>query len=226
MRVHLQREINKLKQQILEMSADVESAVSDAVRAVENRDMLLARSVIEHEARTNAREVDVEEECLKILALHQPVAADLRYLVAVLKINNDLERIGDLAVHIAQGALQLCEMPVMEVPSQLGDMAEKSKQMLRWVLDAFVRVDANEAYEIRHADVELDNLNRSLSSCLKSRITSNPAHLEPLLKLLHIARHLERIGDHATNIAEDLIYLVEGKIVRHTSNGPHGHSSH
>jgi phosphate transport system protein len=216
MRVHFQREIDKLKRQILEMSAEVEKAVSESVRAVENRDVSLAAAVIEHESRTNAREVDVEEECLKILALHQPVAADLRYLVAVLNINRDLERIGDLAVHIAQGAQVLCEMPPVTIPTQLGEMAAKSQQMLKRVLDAFVNVDVAAAREIRLADAELDALNRAMAARLKAEITRNPALLEPLLKLMNIARHLERIGDHATNIAEDLLYLIEGKIVRHT----------
>lgn len=217
MRVHFQREIDKLKQQILGMSAEVEEAVADAVRAVETRDPELANSVLEKENQTNAHEVDVEEECLKILALHQPVAADLRYLVAVLKINHDLERIGDLAVHVAQGALLLCEMPPVEIPSQLGEMASKSQQMLKKVLDAFVSVDVVAAREIRLADSDLDALNRAMAARLKTEMSRHPEHLEALLKLMHIARHLERIGDHATNIAEDLIYLIEGKIVRHTT---------
>jgi phosphate transport system protein len=216
MRVHFQREIDKLKHQILEMSADVERAVADAVRAVEQHDADLARAVLEHESQTNARDIDVEEECLKILALHQPVAADLRYLVAVLKINHDLERIGDLAAHIAQGALFLCEMPPVEIPLQLGDMAAKAQQMLRKVLDAFVDVDIVAAREVRLADSEIDALKRSMAARLKAEITCSPALLEPLLKLMHITRHVERIGDHATNIAEDLIYLIEGRIVRHT----------
>ena len=215
MRVHFQREIDKLKRQILEMSANVEEAVANATSAVETRNAVLAKSVVEHEDLTNAREVDVEEECLKILALHQPVAADLRYLIAVLKINHDLERIGDLAVHIAQGALLLCDMPPIEIPLQLGEMAAKSQQMLTKVLDAFVNVDVAAAREIRLADTELDTLNRDMAIRLKNEMTRRPELLEPLLKLMHIARHLERIGDHATNIAEDLIYLIEGKIVRH-----------
>lgn len=217
MRVHFQREIDKLKQQILGMSAEVEEAVSAAVRAVETRDAELAKSVLEQENQTNVHEVDVEEECLKILALHQPVAADLRYLVSVLKINHDLERIGDLAAHIAQGSLQLCEMPPVDIPLQLGEMAAKSKQMLRRVLDAFVNVDIVAAREIRLADSELDALHRAMAARLKAEMIRSPALLEPFLKLMHIARHLERIGDHATNIAEDLIYLIEGKIVRHTT---------
>ncbi|MEI6167542.1 MAG: phosphate signaling complex protein PhoU [bacterium] len=216
MRIHFQREIDKLKRQILEMCANVEDSVSDAVKAVETRDASLAKSVLEHENQTNAREVDVEEECLKILALHQPVAADLRYLIAVLKINHDLERIGDLAAHIAQGALLLCDMPPIDIPLQLGEMADTSQSMLKKVLDAFVNEDLAAARGIRLADSQLDSLNRTMATRLKAEITRRPEHLEALLKLMHISRHLERIGDHATNIAEDLIYLIEGKIVRHT----------
>lgn len=217
MKVHFQREIDKLKQQILGLSADVEKSVSDAVRAVETRDATLAEAVLAHENQTNAREVDVEEECLKILALHQPVAADLRYLIAVLKINQDLERIGDLAAHIAQSAILLCDMPQVDIPLQLGEMAAMSQQMLKRVLDAFVNVDIAAAREIRLADSELDALNRRMADRLKAVISRRPELLEPLLKLMHISRHLERIGDHTTNIAEDLIYLIEGKIVRHTT---------
>jgi phosphate transport system protein len=217
MRVHFQREIDKLKLQILEMSADVEEAVREAMQSVEERDPDKARKVLENERVTNARDVDVEEECLKILALHQPVAADLRYLVSVLKINTDLERIGDLAVHIAEGSLALSELSPVEIPTQLGEMAAKSQFMLKKVLDAFVNLDVVAAREVRLADSELDALNRAMSSRLRAEIGRSPALVEPLIKLMRIASRLERIGDHATNIAEDLIYLIEGKIVRHTS---------
>lgn len=215
MRIHFLREIDKLKQQLLGMSAKVEEAVSDAMRAVETRDEAPARSVIQRESLTNAWDVDVEEECLKILALHQPVAADLRHLVAVLKINHDLERIGDLAVHIAEGALVLGALAPVTIPGQMGQMAVKSQQMLKRVLDGFVNEDVEAARQVRMADHELDDLNRETARILKGLIREQPGDLEQLIKLMHIARHLERIGDHAVNIAEDLIYQVEGKIVRH-----------
>ena len=215
MRVHFQREIDKLKRQLLEMSANVERSVSEAVRAIANREPNLARKVLEHEQLTNTREVDVEEECLKILALHQPVAADLRYLVAVLKINHDLERIGDLAAHIAQSALAMGTLPPVEVPTELGDLATQSQSLLKRVLDAFVDESVEGARAIQADDERIDALYRTLVETLKARIVSQPGRLEPLLKLIHVARHLERIGDHATNIAEDLIYIIEGRIVRH-----------
>jgi phosphate transport system protein len=216
MRVHLQRDIEKLKRRILALSAEVENDVRAAVRAVEQRDENLAREVIRCEILTNAMEVDVEDEGLKILALHQPVAADLRYIVAVIKINHDLERIGDLAVHIAERGLFLCGQPPVEIPSRLGEMADKTEAMLRKVLDAFVNLNATAAREVCADDREIDGINRDIMGQVKAAVTRDPASFELALQVLHISRHLERIADHATNIAEDLIYLVEGRIVRHT----------
>jgi phosphate transport system protein len=215
MRVHLQREIDKLKIQILALGAEVEDNVRAAVRSTEERDAALAHAVIKRDSDTDMQEVNVEEECLKILALHQPVASDLRYIIAVFKINNDLERIGDLAVHIAERGLFLCSQPSLEKSFPLGVMAEKSQQMLKKVLNAFVHVDAYAAREVWLADNEIDDMNHEIFNIVKEAIVRNPGSLEALLQIMHIARHLERIADHATNIAEDLIYLIEGKIVRH-----------
>jgi phosphate transport system protein len=216
MRVHLQRDIDKLKQRILALSAEVENDVRAAVRAVEDRDERLARQVVSREAQTNSMEVDVEDDCLKILALHQPVAADLRYIISVLKINRDLERIGDLAVHIAERGLFLCDQAPINIPFRLGEMADKAQAMLKKVLDAFVNLNDAEAHEVCVADSEIDAINRDISKQVKTAVAENPALLEPLLQIMHISRHLERIADHATNIAEDLIFLIEGRIVRHT----------
>jgi phosphate transport system protein len=212
----MQREIEKLKRQILALSAEVESDVRTAVRAVENRDSALAETVLSREALTNAMEVDVEEECLKILALYQPVAADLRYIVAVLKINHDLERIGDISVHIAERGLFLCQQPKIEVPFRLGHMADKTQAMLKKVLDAFVNMSETAAREVCAEDNEVDEINREIFHQVKQAVIDNPPMFERLLQIMHISRHLERIADHATNIAEDLIYLIEGRIVRHT----------
>ena len=215
MRVHLQREVEKLKRQILALSAEVEDSVRAAVRAVEERDATLAQSVINRETATNTMEVDVEEECLKILALHQPVATDLRYIIAVLKINHDLERIGDLAVHIAERGLFLCGQPQIEGPLRLGEMADKAQVMLKRVLDAFVNLSDKAAWNVCAADHEVDDLNREIFQYIKEAVRKNPDSFEIMLQVLHIARHLERIADHVTNIAEDLIYMIEGRIVRH-----------
>ena len=216
MRVHLQRDVEKLKRQILALSAEVESDVRTAVRAIEDRNEELARQIVDREAQINAMEVDVEENCLKILALHQPVAADLRYIIAVLKINQDLERIGDLAVHIAERGLFLCGQPLINMPFRLGEMADKAQAMLKKVLDAFVNLNDTAAREVCAADSEIDAINRDIFQQIKKAVTQNPALFESLLQIMHIARHLERIADHATNIAEDLIYMIEGRIVRHT----------
>lgn len=213
---HMQREIDRLKRRLLELSAEVENDVRMAVRAVEDRDPPLAEAVLGREAQINATEVEVEEECLKILALYQPVAGDLRYIIAVLKINQDLERIGDLAVHIAERGLFLCQQPRLDIPFRLGTMADKAQAMLKHVMDAFVNLDEAAARAVCAADREIDDIHLEIFQQVKTAVTGNAQLFEPLLQVLHISRHLERIADHATNIAEDLIYLIEGRIVRHT----------
>ena len=215
MNIQLQKEIEKLKKQILTLSAEVEDNVRTAVRSVEERDAALAHSVIKRDNDTNMEEVDVEEECLKILSLHQPVASDLRYIIAVLKINQDLERIGDLAVHIAERAIFLCSRPHIAIPVRLEQMANKTQQSLKKVLDAFVNFNETAAREVCASDREIDDMNQEIFQQVKAVIVKNPDQFESLLQIMHISRHLERIGDHATNIAEDLIYLIEGRIVRH-----------
>ncbi|MFH1477223.1 MAG: phosphate signaling complex protein PhoU [Verrucomicrobiota bacterium] len=212
---HLQQEIDKLKRRLLALSADVENDVRIAVRSVEDREKTLAETVLKRETHINSAEVEVEEECLKILALYQPVAADLRYIIAVLKINQDLERIGDLAVHIAERGQFLCQQPRFDFPFRLGIMADKTQAMLKKVLDAFVNLDDAAARTVCAADDEIDAIHREIFLQVKAAITGNVQLFEPLLQILHISRHLERIADHATNIAEDLIYLIEGRIVRH-----------
>ncbi len=216
MRIHLQRELERLKRQILQLGAEVEEDVYNAVQALDARNRALAETVIAREARTNAMEVDVEEECLKILALHQPVAADLRYIIAVLKINQDLERIGDLAVHIAECSLKLCRQPEPEMPFRLGDMAGKAQLMLKKVLDAFINQNEAAAHEVCAADHEIDRIKDEIFQQTKTAMAQRPEHCDTLIEIMNVARHLERIADHATNIAEDLIYLIEGRIVRHT----------
>jgi len=214
---HLQQEIDKLKRRLLALSAEVENDVRMAVRAVEDREETLAETVLRREAQINATEVEVEEECLKILALYQPVAADLRYIIAVLKINQDLERIGDLAVHIAERGQFLCHQPRIDIQFRLGTMADKAQAMLKKVLDAFVNLDDAAARAVCAADGEIDAIHREIFQQVKIAVTGNALLFEPLLQILHISRHLERIADHATNIAEDLIYLIEGRIVRHAT---------
>lgn len=215
MPVHLQREVELLKKKALSLCATVESSVQRAVRAVSERNDRLAAEVIASDVDIDHAEIDVEEECLKILALHQPVAIDLRFIVAVLKMNNDLERIGDLAVNIAQRAQFLNARQPVAVPFDLGGLAEKAQNMFRRSLDALVNMNAALARAVCGMDDEVDAINRQMYDQVKDMIRQHPEHLDSLIALLSISRYLERIADHATNIAEDVVYMIEGRIVRH-----------
>lgn len=212
---HLERAIENLKRNILALTAVVEQRVRMAVRSVKDRDAKLAKKIIHGDIEIDHTEVDIEEECLKILALHQPVAVDLRFIVAVLKINNDLERIADLAVNIAERAAFLATQPKIDVPFDFPLMAEKAQSMLRRSLDALVNLEPSIAAEVCMADEEVDAINREMYAQVKEEIRKHIGNLDSLIHLLSISRHLERIADHATNIAEDVIYMVEGKIIRH-----------
>jgi phosphate transport system protein len=212
---HLEHELERLKRQILSLSALVEESVRDAVLALERRDERLAQQVIERDVEVDQAEVDLEEECLKVLALHQPVAIDLRFIVAALKINNDLERIGDLAVNVAERAQYLAAHDPVEIPFDFAAMAEKARNMVRVSLDALVNLDPHLAREVCAADDEVDAMNREMYLAVQRRILERPDQIAALIHLLSTSRHLERIADHATNIAEDVLYMVEGEIVRH-----------
>jgi phosphate transport system protein len=216
MPVHLEREIGRLKTLISSLAAHVEEAVEKAVRAVTDRDGELARSVIEFDPEIDFMEVEVEEECLKVLALHQPVAHDLRLIIAVLKVNNDLERIGDLAANIAEQAAFLASASRIEIPYDLPGMAAKVREMLRRSLDALTETDAGIARAVREADDEVDAIDREMYPEVRAAIRARPDDMEALIRLLRVSQNLERIADHATNIAEDVIYLAEGEIIRHS----------
>jgi len=222
MSVHLQREIERLKRAILSLSALVEENVGVAVRALLDRDKELAERLIRLDQQVDQREVDVEEECLKILALHQPVAIDLRFIVSSLKINNDLERIGDLAVSISNKALFLIARPFVEIPFDLAGMAQNAQTMLHDSLEAFVNVDVKRAAQVCAMDDKVDAEKKAMRRQIEDLVRSNVARFDVYYALMGVVRNLERIADHATNIAEDVIYMVEGKIVRH---GPHSASA-
>ena len=211
----LLREIDKLKKGIVALGALVEDNLRLAVQSVEKRDPDLARRVLEMDHQIDQAEVDLEEECLKILALHQPVAIDLRFIIAVLKINNDLERIGDLAVNIAERAILLCRTAAINEPFDFPTMAAKSKDMLRQSLDALVNINPSQAYAVCKADDEVDDINRAMYEQVKNGLRRNPGDIECLIHMLGVSRTLERVADHATNIAEDVIYMATGEIVRH-----------
>ena len=220
MTMHLIHELEELKRDTFALVALVEENLSLGVKAVQERDEEAARAVIARDAEIDASEVSIEEECLKILALHQPVAIDLRFIVAVLKLNNDLERIGDLAVNIAERAVALCKLPEVPVPFDFSTMAVKASLMLKQSLDALVSSDVESAMAVCAADDEVDRLNREIYHQVKESIRNHPDHLDALIHLLSVSRHLERVADHATNIAEDVIYLVEGRIARHAPDLP------
>jgi phosphate transport system protein len=215
MSVHLQREIERLKRQLLSLCALVEEQVELAVRALLERDAEMARRVEQRDIEIDHREVEVEEECLKTLALHQPVASELRLIVAALKINNDLERIGDLAVNIARKAAAFASHLPMEIPFDLPGMWEKTHLMLRDSLEALVNLNPGLANDVCARDNEVDHMKREIRQKAEAMMRQDPAKVSALLTLLAVSRNLERIADHATNISEDVIYMAEGRITRH-----------
>jgi phosphate transport system protein len=215
MSAHLQRAIDGLMDQLIGLSAKVEESVKRAVQALEEGDPDLAKQVIQEDRVIDQREIDIEEECLKIFALHQPVAIDLRYLVAVLKINNDLERIGDLAQNIARHTLQILSEPSSGNPFDFQDIYSRVQSMLKRSLDAIVNLEVDAAHDILKADDEVDRIHAQLATEVLEEIKKNPKKAHILIQYLHIVRHLERIADHTTNIAEDVIYLIDGEIIRH-----------
>jgi len=215
MSVHLEREIARLKQRLLSLCAVVEDQVQMAVRSLLQRDVEMAEGVESRDRDIDQQEIEVEEECLKILALHQPVAVDLRMVVSALKINNDLERIGDLAVNLAHKAVSLAEGPYMDIPFDLEGMWQKTQSMLRDALDAMVNMDAAQAAGVCARDDEVDGMKRDIRRQVETMIARDPSQTRPLMRLAAAARNLERIADLATNIAEDVIYMIEGRIVRH-----------
>ena len=217
MPAHLFREIENLKKEILTLGAMAETAVRDATCAIENRDEALARRVIDNDIKLDDMEVQIEENCLKTLALHQPVAIDLRLIIAVLKINNDLERVADLAVNVAERAVFLATQQRLPMWFNFSQMAEKAQAMLHKSLDALVNLDPKLAREVCAADDEVDAMNREAYLQVQDGIRRHPERMEALIHLLSVSRHLERLADHATNIAEDVIYMCEGEIVRHRS---------
>jgi len=211
----LPRQIDGLKQKILFVGTLVEEAIAKAVSALINRDRNLANAVIEADAEIDRQEVDVEEECLKILALYQPVASDLRFVVAVLKINNDLERMGDLARNIAKRVVYLANCERYDLPPDFRGMATRAQSMVKESLDALVNRDSVLAQNVRKSDDQVDVLRQIIEKQIKEQVSAHPDRTDCLWQLSAAARHLERLADMATNIAEDVIYMVEGEIVRH-----------
>ncbi len=216
MSVHLQRQIDKLKKMILALGAMVEESVEGAIRAIDTRDTELAKKIIQADEQVDMTEIDIEEECLHTLALHQPVAFDLRYVVAVLKINNELERIADLATNMAKQARFMVDKPKIDlVPYDLPRMASMVRSMLKRSLDALVKIDPDLAKSVVLMDDEVDEIHKQMYQEVEQAIRDNIDHLEPLINLLNISRQMERIADHAVNVAEDVMYMALGEILRH-----------
>jgi len=211
----LQKELEKIKKRILYLGAMVEERIRMAIKAMETWDADLAEEIIRKDYEIDELEIEVEEECLKILALHQPVAVDLRFLIATIKINNDLERIGDEAVNIAHRVKNISKRKRLDVSFDFSLMAEKAAAMFRLSLDALVNLDLDLAFKVLTLDDEVDQMHRELYDRIKEVMSRNPDYVGYLINLYTTSRHLERVGDHSTNIAEEVIYLIEGEIIRH-----------
>jgi phosphate transport system protein len=212
---HIERQIESLKERILRVGTLVEEAISKSITALINRDANLAQRVMASDEEIDRMEVEVEEECLKILALYQPVAADLRLVVAVLKINNDLERMGDLARNIAKRVPQLTSGEPVELPPEIRTMAMQAQDMVKESLDALVKGDPLLARQVREEDDAVDEARQRIRRRIIAGIKADPDKVESLLRVNSVSKHIERIADMATNIAEDVIYMVQGDIVRH-----------
>jgi phosphate transport system protein len=216
---HLQRDLEQLNSELLSISSMVEEMIDKATQALSERKFALADQVVASDSFVDQHEVHVEEECLKMLALHQPVAVDLRRIATVMKVNNDLERIADLAVSIAQRAKALDEFPTFPIPERLPRMVVLATQMVRGAMDAFVNMDSSAARRIMAMDSSVDQYNCDLIEGLQALMKKQPELVAAALHCFSAVRHIERIADHATNIAEDVVYLVEGDIVRHRHLG-------
>ncbi len=212
---HLQRELEQLRRELLSVFGIVEQMIDRAVLALCDRRVSLAEEVIQSDKEVDQREVRIEEDTLKILALHQPVAGDLRWLVTVVKINTDMERMADLACNIAERAQAIYRFPLFPIPEKLRVMVSEANRMVRQALDAFVEGDAVLANHVIKTDDVIDRLNREVIEELQQRMQEDPDQIEPALHCFSAARHLERIADLAENLAEEVIYMVEGEIVRH-----------
>jgi phosphate transport system protein len=215
MKRHLERELEKIRKKILALSAMVEGNIEKSILSLTRHEIKLAQEVIESDHEIDHFEVEIEEDCLKILALYQPAAIDLRYVVGILKMNNDLERMGDLAVNIAERSAYLADKKGTKLFLDFTKMGEKTIAMVKKALDSLIKMDANMAREVCAADDEVDEMNKKILLLIQDYIEKNPQEVKVLIHLLLVSRHLERIADQATNIAEDVIYMTEGIIIRH-----------
>lgn len=213
---HLQRDLDELKKDLLQLGNLVETAINNSLIALNDRRPDLAEAVIKEEKQVDEREVHIEEECLKILALHQPVAMDLRFIVVVLKVNNDLERMGDIAANIAERSLFVSsEDPISSLREFREEMPTCIRTMVKNSLDAMVKLDLEMARDVIKMDNTVDEINRQMYVAFQQQVLDDPSSTKRALALLSVSRYLERIADLATNIAEDVIFMVEGEVIRH-----------
>ena len=212
---HFDEELGELKERLLYMASVVESMINYSVKSLVDRKEEFTKEVYKHEDEVNKIQVEIDDKCLKLIALHQPAAQDLRFLTSAMKINSDLERMGDQAVNIADASVKLLKQPPLKPLIDTPRMSEIVKKMVKDSLDAFVKKDVALAKKVMATDDEVDDLKDQIFRELLTYMSSDAANISRALELILISRHLERIGDHATNIAEDVIFLVEGKDVRH-----------
>jgi phosphate transport system protein len=217
---HFQDELEQLKTRLLEMGGLAEERVRSSVQALVDRDAALVERVLRGDDAINQLHIEIDDRCFKLLALHQPMAVDLRAIVSAVKINSNLERVGDLAVNIAEAAVRYMRHPPVKELIDIPRMADIAQRMLRHSLDAFVRRDLELAHEVLNEDDKLDALKSQVFRELLTYMLQDPSTIEPALDLLLVSRHLERIGDHATNVAEDVIFMVSARDVRHHSGDP------
>lgn len=215
MGIHLQRDLDEVTRSLLEVAAMVEDMIAKSLRALRERSVDLAHEVQRQDRVIDAREIEVEEECLKILALHSPVASDLRMVVTYLKVNNDLERAGDLARNLAERAESLAVAEPVEVPREIWTMAERIPKMLRAALDAVVNGETELARSVIAEDEVVDRSHEAMYGVVRTMIEEQPESAGTSIQFLSISRYLERMADLATNIAEDVVFLVDGEVVRH-----------
>ncbi len=217
---HFQEELEHLKTRLLEMGGLAEDRVRAAVESLVSRDIGMVDEVLAGDGPINQLHIEIDSRCFTLLALHQPMAVDLRAIVAAVKINTDLERVGDLAINIAEATTRYLKHPPVKELIDIPRMASIAQTMLRDALDAYVRRDADMAQAVLNEDDALDALKTQVFRELLTYMLSDPSKIEPALDLILISRHLERIGDHATNVAEDVIFMVTARDVRHHATRP------
>jgi phosphate transport system protein len=220
MQRHFHDELNLVKQKLLKMSSLVEDMVAQSVGSLVDRDAHLAEETIAWDAKVDGLEVEIDEDCIKLLALHQPAAGDLRFITTAMKITSDLERMADQAVNISERALELNEEPQLKPYIDIPIMSQLAQKMLRDSLDAFVRKDVPLARQVIDADNRVDGLKNQIFRELLTFMMEDPRTIPRAIRLVLVSRHLERIADHTTNIAEMVVYLAEGKDIRHAPHPP------